>query len=108
MSGGGHAAGDMRVTGECVQDEDGVIAGLVEGTPGFVTDGHLRQSHAGLELQVADVQLTQIALRFGVLGAGAATGMGAVTGWLVVPDWLVLWVVMGFPSLGWSARWCRV
>ena len=73
---GGHAAGDMRVTGECVQDEDGVIAGLVEGTPGFVTDGHLRQSHAGLELQVADVQLTQIALRFGVLGAGARHGDG--------------------------------
>ena len=66
----------MRVTGECVQDEDGVIAGLVEGTPGFVTDGHLRQGHAGLELQVADVQLTQIALRFGVLGAGARHGDG--------------------------------
>ena len=66
----------MRVTGERMQDQDGVIAGLVEGTPGFVTDGHLRQGHAGLELQVANVQLTQVALRFGVFALGACHGDG--------------------------------
>ena len=73
---GGHAAGDMRVAGECVQDEDGVIAGLVEGTPGFVTDGHLRQGDAGFKFKVTDGQLTQVALRLGMLGAGARHGNG--------------------------------
>ena len=74
--GGGHAAGDMRVTGERVQDQDGVIASLVEGAPGFVADGDLRQGYAGFELQVADVQLTQVALRFGVFALGACHGDG--------------------------------
>ena len=74
--GGGYAAGDMRVTGERVQDQDGVITSLVEGAPGFVADGDLRQGHAGLELQVADVQLTQVALRFRVFALGARHGDG--------------------------------
>ena len=74
--GGGYAAGDMRVTGERVQDQDGVITSLVEGAPGFVADGDLRQGHAGFELQVADVQLTQVALRFGVFALGARHGDG--------------------------------
>ena len=66
----------MRVTGERMQDQDGVITSLVEGAPGFVADGDLRQGHAGLELQVADVQLTQVALRFGVFALGARHGDG--------------------------------
>ena len=73
---GGYAAGDMRVTGERMQNQDGVITSLVEGAPGFVADGDLRQGHAGLELQVADVQLTQVALRFGVFALGARHGDG--------------------------------
>ena len=74
--GGGYAAGDVRITGERMQNQDGVIASLVESTPGFVADGDLRQSYAGFELQVADVQLTQVALRFGVLALGASHGDG--------------------------------
>ena len=74
--GGGYAAGNMRVTGERVQDQDGIIASLVEGTPGFVADGDLRQGHAGFELQVADVQLTQVALRFRVLALSSRHGDG--------------------------------
>ena len=66
----------MRVTGERMQNQDGVITSLVEGAPGFVADGDLRQGHAGLELQVADVQLTQVALRFGVFALGARHGDG--------------------------------
>ena len=46
----------MRVAGERMQNQDGIIASLIESTPGFVADGDLRQSHAGFELQIADGQ----------------------------------------------------
>ena len=112
--GGGYAAGDMRVTGERMQNQDGVIASLVEGAPGFVADGDLRQGHAGLELQVADVQLTQVALRFGVFALGARHGDGcgdrlagsAGLGGAGLAS--ALGGHGGVPSLGWPARWCRV
>ena len=71
---GGHPAGDMRVAGERMQNQDGVIASLIESTPGFVADGDLRQSNTGFKLKVADGQLTQVTLRLRVFGAVAGHG----------------------------------
>ena len=69
-------AGDVRVAGERVADEDRVVPGSVELAPGLVGEGHLREPPARLQMQRTDVD--ERAAPRPVLGAPRATGRDLV------------------------------
>ena len=53
--------GDVRIPGECVEDQDGVCFGLVEFTKCFVSDAHVREGVAVLSREASDLSKRSLA-----------------------------------------------
>jgi hypothetical protein len=62
-------ADDVAVPGQRVLDEHGIVAGRIQGPPGLVGDGHVREVASTLEVDGADVEELTL------------------TGWLILRPW---------------------
>ena len=77
---GGVVSRDVGIAAERVADEDGVVAGAVELSVGFVDDGNFRQVAAELEAEFSEGRLARVAERPRAAGAVAALKGGARRG----------------------------